>query len=55
MRVSHRFTHCDPVGRSKEQQTVVVTANNVRVGACLVKVGVRVRAGVLWSCGHAAE
>ena len=36
--VSHRVTYCDQVGRSKEQQTVVVTANNMRAEACLEEV-----------------
>lgn len=38
MCVSHRVTYCDQVGRSKQQQTVVVTANNKRAEACLVEV-----------------
>lgn len=57
MRVSHRVTYCDQVGRSKQQQTVVVTANNKRAEACLVEV---VSAFVcvhvcLWSRVHAAS
>lgn len=36
--VSHRVTHCAWVGRSKEQQTVVVTANDTQAGIHLVEV-----------------